>query len=240
MIAYLNHYLSLADWKWLKGGFQWPRQVTGGSATWGRLRGWEHRWNAELGTGNAERLCGMGNSPACEKSIGRWYSLRMVSRAQVRYVVRQANDFPMSGRQIRFFILFSVVPLLAGTLVYLGRRSDSLLGFRWIELIEMTDLVARLRESTLAWPLPPWVRYSLPDGFRFRRHQPHRRSVGGKQASRSSLVAVRSAEIRPSHRRRPAYQPSFRHVFCRGYYCLCNRRYACRSAMQPELQETKV
>ncbi len=77
---------------------------------------------------------------------------------------RQANT-SMNSRQILFFILFSLLPLLAGTLVYLGWRSDSLLVFRWLDLIEMTDLVARLRESTLARPLPPWVRYSLPDGL---------------------------------------------------------------------------
>ena len=57
------------------------------------------------------------------------------------------------------------LPLLAGTMLYLLWRPDSLLVFQWIATVGLTDPVAVARAMMEAWPVPPWVLYALPGGL---------------------------------------------------------------------------
>lgn len=62
-------------------------------------------------------------------------------------------------------ILFAVLLLLVGAMIYLIWRPESLLIFNWIEIIGQDKLIYRLRyyiTQDLSTP-PEWVIYSLPN-----------------------------------------------------------------------------
>ena len=64
-------------------------------------------------------------------------------------------------------VFFHVVfPLLAGGLVYLCWRSQSLLMFDWAHSIGQSAIIENLRSCTSSyrWIVPDWFLYSGPDG----------------------------------------------------------------------------
>lgn len=65
-------------------------------------------------------------------------------------------------------ILFlSAFPMLFGGLIYLSFRDTSLLMFRWVEIVGLTESVITIRTTLQeTFPrVPEWIRYSLPDGI---------------------------------------------------------------------------
>ncbi len=66
----------------------------------------------------------------------------------------------------RYFLLAVVLPIVAGGLIYILFRTDTLLMFQWAEAMSLTDLITRSRAA--AAPLLPWVPgfvlFSIPDG----------------------------------------------------------------------------
>lgn len=73
----------------------------------------------------------------------------------------------MNPKRVTFLFLYSFAPLLAGTLIYLLWRSDSLVVFRWLDVIGLSDFVTEVRENVgiSATDLPEWIRFSMPDGL---------------------------------------------------------------------------
>lgn len=55
--------------------------------------------------------------------------------------------------------------LLTGCAMYLLFRSDTIRLYRWVKATVGTSALDSLRETTLGWAMPDFVRYSLPDGL---------------------------------------------------------------------------
>ena len=62
-------------------------------------------------------------------------------------------------------VLLGVLCLLVGISIYLLFRSESITLYRWMAAIGITDAIAPLRHSVSLWDVPPFVRFSLPDGL---------------------------------------------------------------------------
>lgn len=65
-----------------------------------------------------------------------------------------------------FILIFVIIPMLLGGMVYITFRSDSLLMFRWFDFLGLTSLVKDMRDlfGFLIYYLPDWVIFSFPDG----------------------------------------------------------------------------
>ncbi|MEM9195572.1 MAG: hypothetical protein AAGF12_40775 [Myxococcota bacterium] len=72
----------------------------------------------------------------------------------------------MSLRRIAEVALHAVLPLGIGAALYLGGRSDQLLGYRWGRALGIHDIVGAIRSwlRPLA-DLPEWICFSLPDAL---------------------------------------------------------------------------
>jgi len=62
-------------------------------------------------------------------------------------------------------VLLGVLCLLVGISIYLLFRSENITLYRWMAAIGITDAIAPLRHSVSLWDVPPFVRFSLPDGL---------------------------------------------------------------------------
>lgn len=62
-------------------------------------------------------------------------------------------------------LIFSIIPLFIGGLLYLGHRSQELLMFRWTEYLKLDNIIASWRNFCSQYPLPEWTFYALPDGL---------------------------------------------------------------------------
>lgn len=74
---------------------------------------------------------------------------------------------PMNRSRLTFFVLYSFLPLLAGTLIYLLWRVDTLVAFRWLSMIHMSEIIVAARGLVGSWAphFPEWFLYNLPDGL---------------------------------------------------------------------------
>ena len=61
-----------------------------------------------------------------------------------------------------FIILLSLLIFSIGGIIYLTLRSESLIMFRWCEIIYIKEYVDNIR---LPYILPNWIVFSLPDGL---------------------------------------------------------------------------
>jgi len=57
-----------------------------------------------------------------------------------------------------------ILPLLAGSLVYIGWRPKSLIMFSWFESMGVAGFIFQLREILSDYSLPNWVIFWLPNG----------------------------------------------------------------------------
>ena len=57
-----------------------------------------------------------------------------------------------------------IVPLIAGGLVYIGWRPDTLLMFPWFEFLGIKSEIYYIREFLSQFHLPEWVVFWLPNG----------------------------------------------------------------------------
>jgi len=57
------------------------------------------------------------------------------------------------------------VPVLIGIMIYTFFRVDTLLVFKLYEWLQIDGVLDYLREITLGWNIPSFVKYSLPDGL---------------------------------------------------------------------------
>ena len=62
-------------------------------------------------------------------------------------------------------LIFSLIPLIVGGLLYLGYRSYDLLMFRWGESIGLSKIVSLWRNVCSQYTLPKWIINALPDGL---------------------------------------------------------------------------
>jgi len=69
--------------------------------------------------------------------------------------------------QFKSLLLHMVLPLLAGSVLYIGFRSEDLRMFRWFETIGIIKPILDFRAVINPYEsnLPDWVYYSLPDGL---------------------------------------------------------------------------
>src|SRR6188508_1513709 len=56
-------------------------------------------------------------------------------------------------------------PLVVGALLYLGFRSDRLLGWQWADAIGIGSVAHAARSLVQDLAVPDWVRFSLPDAL---------------------------------------------------------------------------
>ncbi|MGE7665811.1 hypothetical protein ACQKMN_08815 [Ureibacillus composti] len=57
------------------------------------------------------------------------------------------------------------IPIIIGGLIYTLFRVDTLLIFKVYEVLQVDVFIKRLRENTMFWGIPNFVKYSLPDGL---------------------------------------------------------------------------
>lgn len=69
------------------------------------------------------------------------------------------------GMAVWLQVLLAAAVLAAGGTVYLLFRPRSLLLFRVVDALRLTDAVGRWREATAGIILPQWVVYCLPDAL---------------------------------------------------------------------------
>ena len=62
-------------------------------------------------------------------------------------------------------LIFSIISLLIGGLLYLGYRSQELLMFRWTKCLKLDKIIGLWRYICSQHPLPKWAFYALPDGL---------------------------------------------------------------------------
>lgn len=62
-------------------------------------------------------------------------------------------------------IIAGILCLLTGCAIYLLLRSDTIRLYRWVKATVGTAALDSLRETTLGWDIPEFVRFSLPDGM---------------------------------------------------------------------------
>lgn len=62
-------------------------------------------------------------------------------------------------------VFLAVSFLVCGCLIYLLFRSKSLNIYQWCSTIGLSDAIDRVRCLVQQWPIPSFVRYSLPDGL---------------------------------------------------------------------------
>lgn len=60
-------------------------------------------------------------------------------------------------------LIFVVLPISIGGLIYIISRSKSLKIFKWFEKVNMSNEVALIRDQFSIFKLPNWIRYNLPD-----------------------------------------------------------------------------
>ena len=81
-------------------------------------------------------------------------------------VLRGTPEFRFVGSE-RVFLLVSIASLLAGIVMYLGFRTDSLLVFKWLSYVELSGSIEVMRTYTLPYSvrLPKWLIFSAPNGL---------------------------------------------------------------------------
>ena len=62
-------------------------------------------------------------------------------------------------------VALGVVCLLCGIGIYLLFRSESIRLYQWCDAVGVTGPIDMLRQETLQWRVPEFVRNSLPDGL---------------------------------------------------------------------------
>lgn len=65
----------------------------------------------------------------------------------------------------RKFATHVLLPTLIGAATYLLFRTPSLLAFRWVETVGLSDQLMAIRGHVSSVRLPNWFLYSLPDGI---------------------------------------------------------------------------
>ena len=60
---------------------------------------------------------------------------------------------------------WSLSLLCVGGLIYVGWRAESLLMFRWFDFLKLSPTVEVMRRWSVDYPLPDWIKFSLPDGL---------------------------------------------------------------------------
>jgi hypothetical protein len=68
--------------------------------------------------------------------------------------------------QIRLFYT-SLLTIGLGGIIYVFFRSDSLIMFKWLRILFLSEYIQQIREETMMFHqiLPQWLIYSLPDGL---------------------------------------------------------------------------
>lgn len=59
----------------------------------------------------------------------------------------------------------SLFLLFLGGLIYLIFRTERLIMFRWVEYLNLSDIITNLQKISTLYILPDWFKYSLPDGL---------------------------------------------------------------------------
>lgn len=69
--------------------------------------------------------------------------------------------------KLRLALYNSILPLILGAFIYISFRSNSLLMFRWFNLLHLDFVVVYLRKNIYFHiaKLPSWLIYSLPDAL---------------------------------------------------------------------------
>ena len=62
-------------------------------------------------------------------------------------------------------IIISIILFFLGGIIYLGYRSKTLLMFKWVNSLNISDTITSWRSFSTQYPLSDWVLYSLPDGL---------------------------------------------------------------------------
>jgi hypothetical protein len=65
--------------------------------------------------------------------------------------------------RIKNIILFVLLPILVGGLIYIVSRPKSLKMFKWFENINIDNLTNSIRDEFIHIEYPYWVKYNLPD-----------------------------------------------------------------------------
>lgn len=62
------------------------------------------------------------------------------------------------------FIIFCLIPIFIGGIIYLGYRADTLLMFNWLDKFGALEIIYFLR-AKLPKSLPKWIIYNFPNGL---------------------------------------------------------------------------
>lgn len=63
------------------------------------------------------------------------------------------------------FLIHVLIPIIVGGCIYLFFRSDSLIMFKWLKFLGLSNIISIAREWVANFNLFDWVLYSLPDGL---------------------------------------------------------------------------
>ncbi|MDD2666875.1 MAG: hypothetical protein PHX87_02600 [Candidatus Peribacteraceae bacterium] len=76
-----------------------------------------------------------------------------------------AAVLPVTNRQNYEYLFHVLLPIMAGSLIYVLWRSEQLLVFRWIETARLLDAVTMIRINVQTHALYEWFLFSFPAGL---------------------------------------------------------------------------
>lgn len=64
-------------------------------------------------------------------------------------------------------IIFGILPVSIGGLIYLTYRTDTLLMFKWFDNFLFSEIISLIRSNHFiqSIPIPEWFKFSIPDAF---------------------------------------------------------------------------
>lgn len=62
-------------------------------------------------------------------------------------------------------VLVAILLISWGGIIYLTYRTKTLLMFKWVESIDLSDQIEQVRQLGETINIPQWIKYSLPDGL---------------------------------------------------------------------------
>lgn len=65
----------------------------------------------------------------------------------------------------RHLLCHVFIPIIIGGLIYTLLRVNTLLVFRVYEVLQLDGFIKDLRQVTMQWEIPDFVKFSLPDGL---------------------------------------------------------------------------